>query len=105
MPFKPPVSETVGYLLVAALTLLGAAARVMYSLLTGQSLTIVSAIARLVISVFASALVLMVAVRFQWQFTGTALACGIAAWSGITVVSVLESRLLARLSGKKHSEE
>jgi hypothetical protein len=96
--FTPPDNETIGYLLVVVLSLLGAAARIMFNLTDTARPGLLSVIGQFTISLFAAALMLMVGIRFQWQYTGTAIACGVSAWSGATVVSVLESRLLARLS-------
>lgn len=98
MPFHPPEDTGIGYLLVIVLTALGTLARIAYNTLTGNPVTILMAVGQIIISIFASALVLMLAMRFQWQFTGTAVACGLAAWSGVAVVLLLEKKLLARMT-------
>ena len=105
MTFTPPDSEFVGYLLVAGLSLLGTVARILYNIVILDKFSMIAALAQLAVSTFAAALILMLGIRFQWQFTGTAIACGVAAWSGVTIVAVLESRLLARLSEVKPSKE
>ncbi|OAT26713.1 hypothetical protein M976_02874 [Buttiauxella ferragutiae ATCC 51602] len=100
MPFKPPEDEIAGYFLVAILTGLGVLSKIAHSILSGIPTSFWGAVCQIIISTFASALVLMLAVRFQWQITGTAAACGISAWSGVAVVTLFEKKLLARLGSK-----
>ncbi|AYN26422.1 hypothetical protein D8682_05055 [Buttiauxella sp. 3AFRM03] len=100
MPFKPPEDEIAGYFLVAIFTGLGVLSKIAHSILSGIPTSFWGAVCQIIISTFASALVLMLAVRFQWHYTGTAVACGISSWSGVTVVNLLEKKLLSRLGSK-----
>ena len=101
MPFKPPEDEIAGYVLVAILTILGGLSNIAHRVINGIPTSFWFSVCQIIISTFASALVLMLAVRFQWHYTGTAVACGISSWSGVTVVNLLEKKLLSRLNGKK----
>ena len=100
MPFKPPEDEVAGYLLVAILTGLGVLSKIAHRVMSGIPISFWGSICQIIISTFASALVLMLALRFQWQFTGTAVACGISGWSGVTIVNLIEKKLLSRLDSK-----
>ncbi|WP_162303052.1 hypothetical protein [Buttiauxella sp. 3AFRM03] len=100
MPFKPPENEIAGYFLVCILTILGVLSKIAHRVMNGIPVSFWGAICQIIISTFASALILMLAVRFQWHYTATAAACGISSWSGVTIVTLFEKKLLSRLSNQ-----
>lgn len=100
MPFKPPEEhgEVVGYVAVIVITYLAALARIFYQRSLGRVITLSSALAQIFMSTLACGLVLALAMRFQWQISGTIVACGVASWCGTATVMILERRFLKRLS-------
>ena len=110
MPFKPPEehSEAVGYGIIIAITFLAAFARIAWQKSMGRVMTLTQAIAQILMSTLASGLVLALAMRFQWQISGTIVACGIASWCGTITVMILEKRFIKRLAhelGVKNDDE
>lgn len=111
MPFKPPEEhgEVFGYIAVIVITYLAALARIFYQKSLGRVMTFSSALAQIFMSTLASGLVLAVAIRFQWQMSGTVIACGIASWCGIVTVMIIERRFIKRitheLGASKNSSE
>ncbi|MEB8638640.1 hypothetical protein P2G74_01460 [Cronobacter muytjensii] len=87
--------------LAAAFSALGALARLASLYLIGDQLTPKSALANLVISAFASAITLMLALRLGWQVYGISAGCGLAAWLGGDLLKVFEQLFIQRITNKK----
>jgi hypothetical protein len=103
MPFRPPEDhgEVFGYFSVVVITLLAAITRILHRLVTGNSYSILTACAQICMSILASALTLFASMRFRLEIAETVVLCGLASWSGATVVIMLEKKFLSRLSAGK----
>lgn len=104
MPMQPiqiPDDTGLGWLIILSLTILGTLARIAYNWMTGHTFTLFFALAQAFISIFASALTLMITTRLEWKVFGVSTACGLAAWLGIKILDFFEKRLIERLQGKK----
>lgn len=103
MPFKPPEEhgELFGYSAVATVTFIAALARILYRKAIGQKMTGIMILAQMVMSTLASGLMLFLSMRFQWQMSATVVVCGLASWSGVIVVIILEKKFLSRLQSVK----
>lgn len=100
-PIQIPDDTGLAWLIVLIVTLLGTAARVFYNWMTGSPINFIFTIGQIVISIFASAIMLMIAVRLEWQIFGISAGCGLAAWLGVKILDFFEKRLIERLGGNK----
>ncbi|MCP2006251.1 UNVERIFIED_ORG: hypothetical protein J2Y78_004905 [Buttiauxella agrestis ATCC 33320] len=103
MPFKPPEDhgEFFGYFSVVFITLLAAIARILHRLVTGNRYSLLTAFAQILMSILASALILFISMHIRLEIAETVVACGLASWSGVTVVIMLEKKFLSRLTSEK----
>ncbi|MRT11083.1 hypothetical protein GJV07_02110 [Enterobacteriaceae bacterium RIT711] len=103
MPFRPPEDhgEAFGYSAVLIMTLLAAFARILHRVVSGHKVSLLMAFAQIVMSTLASALMLFLSMRFRWEISATVVVCGLASWSGVIIVILLEKKFLSRLSSSK----
>lgn len=103
MPWK---SETNIWSLAIALctTLLGALASYAYRVLSGEIFSWVTLGLQIIVSVFAGVMMVFVAVHYEWPTELLGGACGMAGWSGASLVKAVERRILARLGGSNANQ-
>jgi hypothetical protein len=103
-PVEIPEDTGLGYLIILLFTLLGTLARVFQNWMTGKPISILFTLGQIVISIFASSIMLMLAIRLGWQIYGVSIGCGLSAWMGIKVLTIFEKMFTDRVEGKKSDE-
>lgn len=99
-PIQIPEDTGISYLIILIFVGLGTLARLFYNWMIGNPIGFVFAIGQIVISTFSSSIMLMIAIRLQWEINGISISVGMAAWLGIKVLDFFERRLLKIISGK-----
>lgn len=100
-PIQIPEDTGISYLIILVFVVLGTLARLFLNWMTGNPVSFLFAIGQIVISVFASAIMLMVAIRLGWGIHGISISVGMAAWLGVKILDFFEKRLIQKLSGKQ----
>ncbi|MCX8641287.1 MULTISPECIES: phage holin family protein [unclassified Gilliamella] len=98
MPIKDP--DNIHWIVVVYLffvTLLGSLASYCYHLLNGHKFFLWTLIAQIFISIFAGALVILIASYFNWAFEMAGGVAGLAGWSGANLIKILEEKLLKKM--------
>ncbi|WP_455424813.1 hypothetical protein [Dryocola sp. LX212] len=99
-PVEIPEDTGLGYLIILLFTLLGTLARVFQNWMSGKPISILFTIGQIIISIFASSIMLMLAIRLGWQIYGVSIACGLSAWMGIKILTIFEKMFTDRIERK-----
>lgn len=103
MPGNNP--DLFALMLAFLMTLLGTMAGYAYRVINGAKFSWVMLTLQLVVSLFAGSLMMLAAMHYTWPVEVTGAICGMAGWSGSTLIKALESRLLARAGGTNAQSE
>lgn len=104
-PIDIPEDTGVGYIIILLFTLLGTLARLFQNWMTGKPISIVFTIGQIVISIFASSIMLMLAVKLGWQIYGVSIGCGLSAWMGIKILIIFEKMFTDKIEGRKNEDK
>ncbi len=106
MPIKEPESVSIlGIVLVFIMTLLGTVANYAWQIMNGEQFRWSFFFLKIMISVFAGALVLLLASYSSWAAEIAGGIAGLAGWSGAEAVKIIEARFLKRLGGGTSSNQ
>lgn len=101
MAIKPPDDFDWSVLLwMLVVTIIGAIASYAFALIKGAKFEIITFVCHIVVSGFAGGLMFFIASHQGWVFEMAGIACGIAGWSGSTLVNALEGHIIKRLTGR-----
>lgn len=106
MAIKPPddINWTT-MLILLAVSGIGSIANYAFKIIKGSHFEIVTLICHMLVSGFGGALMFFIASRYNWDFEAAGIACGVAGWSGATLVNALEGHLIKRLTGRDINKE
>lgn len=96
MPWKNDPG-IVSMIIAGFMTLLGTIASYAYRVLQGEPFRWTTLILQFFISIFAGSLMYMAAYHYGWPPEMSGGACGLAGWSGSSVIKALERRLLGKI--------
>ncbi|MCS3602725.1 hypothetical protein M2371_001934 [Buttiauxella sp. BIGb0471] len=97
MPGNNP--DLFALILAFLMTLLGAMAGYAYRVINGARFSWVMLALQLIVSLFAGALMMLTAMHYLWPVEITGAICGMAGWSGSTLIKALEARFLNKAGG------
>ncbi|MEL4016875.1 hypothetical protein M975_1900 [Buttiauxella brennerae ATCC 51605] len=103
MPGNNP--DLFALLLATLMTLLGAMASYAYRVINGARFSWVMLALQLIISLFAGSLMMLAAMHYKWPMEVTGAICGLAGWSGSTLIKALESRLLNKAGAANANQQ
>ncbi|MFK3711821.1 hypothetical protein [Leclercia adecarboxylata] len=90
--------------IAVAFSALGAAAHLANLYLSGTHLEPKLILSNLLISVFAAALMYLIALRLGWQVYGIGGGCGLSAWMGVKILAFFEGRFLRKFEDKNENK-
>lgn len=100
-----PTEPWFAYTMVVFFTALGTLARIYFNRTTNHQKGVDATVSQIIFSVFAAALMFMLAVRMGWLVYGLSIGCGLAAWLGVEMITYLGKRLIERLEGNKDDKK
>lgn len=86
-------SGTAGFIIAILMTVLGGLASYAYKLLSGVSFSLRTLVLQLLVSLFAGSIMMLLGSHYGLTQEILGSACGIAGWSGATLISALEKRM------------
>lgn len=98
MPYKSDPNLW-SILIAFGMTLVGAIASYSFKVLNGESFSWRTMCLQLIVSIFAGLLMIMIAIHYGWPQEVTGGVCGMAGWSGSSLIKALEGRFLNKASG------
>ncbi|MDF7667443.1 phage holin family protein [Orbaceae bacterium ESL0727] len=105
MAIKPPDEiDRFTVLIMFIVTLIGAVANYLHKVIIGAKFEIFMLISHITISGFGGCLMILIASHFDWDFESTGIACGVAGWSGSTLVNAIEARLVKKITGENSGD-
>ncbi|CNJ00080.1 Uncharacterised protein [Yersinia frederiksenii] len=96
MPWKSDVGVWSTFLAIL-MTSLGALASYAYKVLSGEKFSWRTLALQVFVSAFAGALMYLAATHYQWPPEIIGMVCGLAGWSGSSLIKALEAKLLGRV--------
>ncbi|EPR9075814.1 phage holin family protein [Cronobacter sakazakii] len=104
MPYKS--DPNIWSILIAfGMTLVGAIASYSFKVLNGESFSWRTMCLQLIVSIFAGLIMTMIAIHYNWPQEVMGGVCGMAGWSGSSLIKALENRFLNKASGKGVSND
>lgn len=105
MPYKsdPGLLSLIGSGLAICMTLLGGLAAYAYKVINGERFSWRTLCLQLIVSIFAGVMMMLIAKNYEWPQEITGAICGMAGWSGSSLIKSLEARFLKRASGSEAS--
>ncbi|WP_261261741.1 phage holin family protein [Serratia fonticola] len=104
MPWKNE-PNIISMLLAFGMTLCGAIASYSFKILNGEAFSWRTLILQLIVSTFAGMIMVMIAIHYGWPAEVVGGSCGMAGWSGASLIKALEKRFINRASGGTNAEE
>jgi uncharacterized membrane protein YagU involved in acid resistance len=104
MPYKSDPGF-IAALLALGMTVLGSVAAYAYKVLSGESFSWRTLCLQMIVSIFAGFLMMLLAVYWQWPQEVTGAICGMAGWSGSSLIKALEKRFLQKAAGDAGAAE
>jgi len=98
MPYKSDPGF-IATLIALGMTVLGAVAAYAYKVLSGDAFSWRTLCLQLIVSIFAGFLMMLLATYWKWPQEVTGAICGMAGWSGSSLIKALEKRFLQKASG------
>lgn len=86
-------------MIALGMTVLGSIAAYAYKVLSGDALSWRTLCLQMIVSVFAGFLMMLLAIYWQWPQEVTGAICGMAGWSGSSLIKTLEKRFLQKAAG------
>nr|DAE22973.1 MAG TPA: LydA holin phage, holin superfamily III [Siphoviridae sp. ct2u94] len=86
-------------MIALGMTVLGSIAAYAYKVLSGDAFSWRTLCLQMIVSVFAGFLMMLLAIYWQWPQEVTGAICGMAGWSGSSLIKTLEKRFLQKASG------
>lgn len=104
MPYKS--DPNIWSILIAfGMTLVGATASYSFKVLNGESFSWRTMCLQLIVSIFAGLIMTMIAIHYNWPQEVMGGVCGMAGWSGSSLIKALENRFLSKAAGKEVSND
>ncbi|AKL43006.1 holin [Serratia marcescens] len=104
MPWKNE-PNILSMLLAFGMTLLGAIASYSFKVLNGETFSWRTLFLQLFVSIFAGLTMVMIALHYDWPSEVMGGVCGMAGWSGASLIKALERRFLNKASGGNHEDK
>ncbi|EMU6896032.1 phage holin family protein [Serratia bockelmannii] len=101
MPWKNE-PNILSMLIAVGMTLLGAIASYSFKVLSGEVFSWRTLLLQLFVSIFAGLTMVMIALHYEWPSEVMGGACGLAGWSGASLIKALERRFLIKASGESN---
>lgn len=98
MPYKNDPG-LIAALIALGMTVLGSVAAYAYKVLSGESFSWRTLCLQMIVSVFAGILMMLLAIYWNWPQEVTGAICGMAGWSGSSLIKTLEKRFLQKAGG------
>lgn len=98
MPYKSDPG-LIAAMIALGMTLLGAIAAYAYKVLSGEAFSWRTLCLQVIVSLFAGLLMMLIANYCQWPQEVTGAICGMAGWSGSSLIKALEKRFLQKAAG------
>jgi uncharacterized membrane protein YagU involved in acid resistance len=98
MPYKSDPG-LIAALIALGMTVLGSVAAYAYKVLSGDAFSWRTLCLQLIVSVFAGFLMMLLATYWNWPQEVTGAICGMAGWSGSSLIKALEKRFLQKAAG------
>lgn len=86
-------------MIALGMTVLGSIAAYAYKVLSGDAFSWRTLCLQMIVSVFAGFLMMLLAIYWQWPQEVTGAICGMAGWSGSSLIKTLEKRFLQKAAG------
>jgi hypothetical protein len=104
MPFKSEPG-IVSVAVAVFMTFLGALANYAFKVLSGQVFSWRTLSLQIIVSLFAGSIMMMIAIHYSLtdEFIGGA--CGMAGWSGASLIKALEKRLINKAAGGQNADQ
>lgn len=101
MPYKsdPGLLSYIGSAIAFGMTLMGCLAAYAYKVINGEKFSWRTLSLQLIVSIFAGFMMMLIAKNYAWPQEITGAICGMAGWSGSSLIKALEARFLNRASG------
>lgn len=104
MPYKADPGF-IAALIALGMTVLGSIAAYAYKVLSGESFSWRTLCLQMIVSIFAGFLMMLLAIYWQWPQEVTGAICGMAGWSGSSLIKALEKRFLQKAAGGEGASE
>lgn len=98
MPYKSDPG-LIAALIALGMTVLGSVAAYAYKVLSGDVFSWRTLCLQMIVSVFAGFLMMLFATYWNWPQEVTGAICGMAGWSGSSLIKTLEKRFLQKAAG------
>lgn len=98
MPYKNDPG-LIAALIALGMTVLGSVAAYAYKVLSGEAFSWRTLCLQMIVSVFAGILMMLLAIYWNWPQEVTGAICGMAGWSGSSLIKTLEKRFLQKAGG------
>jgi hypothetical protein len=104
MPWKNE-PNILSMLIAIGMTFLGAIASYSFKVLSGEAFSWRTLFLQLFVSIFAGLIMVMVALHYDWPSEVMGGVCGMAGWSGASLIKALERRFLNKASGEVNADQ
>ncbi|MBK0094841.1 phage holin family protein [Erwinia sp. S63] len=98
MPYKSDPGF-IATLIALSMTVFGAVVTYAYKVLSGDIFSWRKLCLKLIVSIFAGFLMMLLATYWSWPQEVTGASCGMAGWAGPSLIKALEKRFLQKASG------
>ncbi|QGH63415.1 phage holin family protein [Serratia proteamaculans] len=102
MPWKNE-PNVLSMLIAIGMTLIGAVASYSFKVLNGEAFSWRTLFLQLIVSIFAGLTMVMIALHYAWPQEIMGGVCGMAGWSGASLIKALERRFLNKASGGENA--
>jgi hypothetical protein len=84
-------------ILAFLMTFLGSLAQYSYKVLNGDPFNWRTLCLQMIVSIFAGVMMMLLSVHYGWSATVTGGVCGLAGWSGSTLIKTLENKIIKKI--------
>lgn len=96
MPWKNQ-PDILSMLIALAITTLGAIASYANRVIKGEKFSWFVLLLQVIVSIFSGAMMILAGIHYMWPMEVTGGICGLAGWSGPTLIKALEARFLSKV--------
>ena len=89
----------ISMLIAFGMTLIGAVASYSFKVLNGEAFSWRTLVLQIIVSIFSGMIMMMAALHYGWSAEVIGAACGMAGWSGASLIKAIERRMLNKASG------